>query len=262
MILSQIMATARSLIMGQNPDQEWVLGNLLVLHVGGSRLYGTHNDDSDWDIRGITVPPKDYWVGARKFEQWTCKLPESKLDFTIWDVRKWLSLTAHVNPNVVETLYVVPDSPAVIYWSPDWNWIRDRTMPLINQRAHAAFHGYAISQIKKMVSKQDNKTGRREIVESHGFDTKFVAHGFRLASQGAELIRTGKMTFPRPDAKHLRAIRDGKVYQPNELARCAAEWARVAQELDEAVLDTVLPAKPDFDRHNQLLVDIYDGLVA
>ena len=70
-----------------------------------------------------------------------------------------------------------------------------------------------------MVVKQSNKTGRREIAEEFGFDLKFAAHGFRLAGQGAELLRTGRITFPRPDRDFLRAVRFGQVYGPDDLER-------------------------------------------
>ena len=113
-----------------------------------------------------------------------------------------------------------------------------------------------------MVVKQSNKTGRRQIAEEFGFDLKFAAHGFRLARQGAELLRTGRITFPRPDREHLSAIRHGKVYGPDDLDRCVADLAAATEELDQAYLETVLPEKADFERYDRLLVHIYDRFVA
>jgi hypothetical protein len=167
----------------------------------------------------------------------------------------------NVNPNVVETLYVPLDSDAVLHINQQW-WpdLVARIKPLINRRAHAGYHGYATSQLKKMLTKQSNKTGRRELTEEFGLDTKFVMHGFRLARQGTELLRTGNMTFPRPDAAQLRAIRDGKVYRDSETA--IADWEKEAAILDAALTDSVLPEKADFGAHNQLLMDVYDNLAS
>jgi hypothetical protein len=133
---------------------------------------------------------------------------------------------------------------------------------LLNQQAHAGFHGYATSQLKKMVIKQSNKTGRREIAEELGFDLKFAAHGFRLAGQGAELLRTGRITFPRPDRDFLRAVRFGQVYGPDDLDRCVADLVAASQDLDRALAETVLPPKADFERYDRLLVHVYEHFVA
>ena len=259
----QLLAHTRDALIPRNPELGWVLSseNLLFLHLSGSRLYGTHTSGSDYDIRGVTVAPKSYWVGARTFEQTQAQIPELGLDIAIYDFRRWLHLTVNVNPNVVETLYVPLDSDVVLQMNRAW-WpeLVARIKPLINRRAHAGYHGYAMSQLKKMLVKQSNKTGRRELTEAHGLDTKFVMHGFRLARQGAELLRTGTMTFPRPDANELRAIRDGRVYHDPETA--IAAWEKEAAGLDAALTESVLPAKADFDAQNQLLLDVYDRLAS
>ena len=256
---SDILDAVRAVIIPRNPQMAWLMDNLLFLHVAGSRLYGTSTPDSDWDISGVTLAPKSYWVGARTFEQAEAQVPDEGMDIVIYDLRKWLHLTVNVNPNVVETLYVPIQSEATIFAAPAWEWISARTRPLISRRAHAGYHGYATSQLKKMLTKQTNKTGRREIADAHGFDTKFAMHGFRLARQGAELLRTGTMTFPRPDAQDLRRIRDGIKYKDSET--CIAYWEREAADLDQALAESCLPEKPEFDEYDRLLIDVYDDLV-
>lgn len=255
----QLLDAVRRVIVPRNPEMAWVVDNLLFLHVAGSRLYGTHADGSDWDIRGVTLAPKSYWVGARTFEQAEAQVPEAGMDIVIYDIRKWLHLTVNVNPNVVETLYVPESGPAAIHSTRAWKWIAERTRPLISRRAHAGYHGYATSQLKKMMVKQANKTGRRDLAAAHGFDTKFAMHGFRLARQGIELLRTGTMTFPRPDADQLRMIRDGLVYHDSQ--SCIDAWEREAAELDRALTESCLPEKADFIAYNELLIDIYDRRV-
>src|ERR1700722_20064834 len=94
------------MVVAQNPEQGWVIDNLAFLHIGGSTLYGTNTADSDLDIRGVTIAPKSFWVGARTFEQLECAIPEQNVEVVIFDIRKWLRLAAAVNPNVVETLFV------------------------------------------------------------------------------------------------------------------------------------------------------------
>jgi len=263
MTRDELLNHTRAALLPRNPELEWVLApeNLLFLHLSGSRLYGTNTAESDYDVRGVTVAPKSYWVGARTFEQTQAQVPELGLDIAIYDFRRWLHLTVNVNPNVVETLYVPVDSDLVLQMNRQW-WPKlvGRIKPLINRRAHAGYHGYATSQLKKMLTKQSNKTGRKELTEAYGLDTKFVMHGFRLARQGAELLRTGNMTFPRPDAQQLRAIRDGKVYRDSETA--IADWEKEAAVMDQALAESVLPEKADFAEQNRILMDVYDELAS
>ena len=108
---SNLIDRIRRLVIAQNPEQGWVIDNLAFLHVGGSTLYGTNTADSDLDIRGVTIAPKSFWVGARSFEQLERSIPEQNVEVVIFDIRKWLRLAVAVNPNVVETLFVDDDSP-------------------------------------------------------------------------------------------------------------------------------------------------------
>jgi hypothetical protein len=68
------------------------------------------------------------------------------------------------------------------------------------------------------------------------------------------------MTFPRPDAPNLRAIRDGQIYRDSETA--IADWEKEAATLDAALTESVLPEKADFQAQNQLLIDVYDQLAS
>lgn len=258
---AHLLRGLRERIISANPEQGWIIDNLAVLHIGGSTLYGTSTPQSDLDLRGIAIAPKSYWVGARRFESLERQSPEEDVDIVIYDIRKWLNLTVAVNPNVVETLFVADDSDCMVLTTDAWRCIRAETLSLLNLRAYAGYHGYTTSQLKKMVVKQSNKTGRREISDEFGFDLKFASHGFRLARQGAELLRTGRITFPRPDREHLAAVRFGKVYGPGDLDACVRDLEAAIQELDAAYAISILPEKADFERYDRLLMEIYDRYV-
>src|SRR3954471_9524428 len=122
MTREEIFNRTREALLPRNPELAWVLApeNLLFLHVSGSRLYGTSTADSDYDVRGVTVAPKSYWVGARTFKQTQAQIPELGLDIGIYDFRRWLHLAVNVNPNVVETLYVPLESEVVLHMNREW----------------------------------------------------------------------------------------------------------------------------------------------
>lgn len=66
--------------------------------------------------------------------------------------------------------------------------------------------------------------------KNEGIDWKALSHAVRIGHQAIELLKTGHVIFPRPDAAHLLAIKKG------ELA-----YQAVAEEIED-LLDAVEPA--------------------
>lgn len=52
---------------------------------------------------------------------------------------------------------------------------------------------------------------RKAQIERHGYCTSSACHTIRLLGQLIELMQTGKMTFPRPQAKRLAMIKRGEI---------------------------------------------------
>ena len=255
---SQIM----SIFLERLPeDKQWVRNNLLFLHVAGSRLYGINKEDSDYDVRGVVLAPKKYWVASHEFEQLEMKLPDANLDFVVYDFRKWLKLTIQGNPNVLETLYVQSENPNVVFESPRWSRIKTITRSLMSKKAYQGFRGYSLSQLQKMVTKQSNKTGRQHITQKYGFDLKFASHGFRHLQQGSELLNTGDITFPRPEKDQLKAIRNGEIYGPEDIGKCNDDWLQDQKVLDDAYENSILPDGPNYEVYNELLEAVFDTYV-
>jgi predicted nucleotidyltransferase len=252
-----IKEEVREIIRKCNPQQEWVINNCIFLHIAGSKMYGTATSKSDTDIRGITIPSKDHWVGAKHFEQF--EYVDDNIDICIYDIRKYLNTIQRVSPNTVESLFAPAD--VIIVRTNIWFDLLPRIKKLINQTAYMGYLGYSSSQLKKMIIKHGNKTGRQDLVNEFGFDVKFASHALRLARQGAELLTTGNITFPRPDREELLTIRQGKKYGQHETDKCIADLETEISNLKKAHENTILPPKVDFQAMNQLLMDVYDKYV-
>ena len=41
----------------------------ILLALTGSRLYRVHNENSDYDYKGICIPTLPYFIGTQNFEQ-------------------------------------------------------------------------------------------------------------------------------------------------------------------------------------------------
>ena len=71
--------------------------NIIFLTVGGSYAYGTNNENSDLDIRGVTLNSKQALIGiGDNFEQFN----DSITDTTIYSFNKMIKLLLNTNPNV------------------------------------------------------------------------------------------------------------------------------------------------------------------
>lgn len=67
----------------------------------GSRLYGLYSEGSDYDWRGVTVPPLEYLLGLEKFEQYE----SSTEDSVVYSLAKWLHMLANASMQTLEAMY-------------------------------------------------------------------------------------------------------------------------------------------------------------
>lgn len=84
-------------------------------------------------------------------------------------------------------------------------------------------------------------TKRKKDIEDYGYCRKSAAHSIRLVTQVIELMETGQLIFPRPNADLLLDIRNGK-YEKEELDTMYHDLVADAEKVKET---SVLPAKPN-----------------
>lgn len=80
----------------------WLERGLVLLVTHGSHAYGLATPESDLDLKGMTIPPREYFHGfSNVFEQAESKEP----DMVVYDIRKFFKLAAECNPNIIEVLW-------------------------------------------------------------------------------------------------------------------------------------------------------------
>lgn len=125
---------------------QWLVPRTIFFCVHGSRAYGTDRPDSDYDFKGVTVPPREYRDGfLKRFEQAIWATPE---DTTIFEIRKFFNLAADCNPNVLELLYVDPSDVKIC--TPEGQLLLDNRDLFLSQKASYTFRGYAVSQLRRI----------------------------------------------------------------------------------------------------------------
>lgn len=123
----------------------WLSSRTILLTVHGSHAYGLATADSDVDIKGVAVPPKEYFTGfLHRFEQAESKNP----DLTVFDIRKFFQLAADCNPNIIEILWT--DESDLIQCSEVGHQLRHFRGNFLSQKAKYTFSGYAIAQLKRI----------------------------------------------------------------------------------------------------------------
>lgn len=119
--------------------------NILIEHYAGSILYGTNDETSDEDIRGVFIEDLDLILTNNRRELYEDKTQE---DHLLYELSKFLNLIQDNNPNLLETLFC-PDEH-IVYKSELWDIIRNKRHQFLSKKAITKFYGYINSQLKRM----------------------------------------------------------------------------------------------------------------
>ena len=112
----------------------------------GSHAYGTNIEGSDLDIKGVCIPPKEYYLGFyKRFEQQVSKSPN---DMVIFALDKFVKHAADCNPNFLEVLFVAATD--LIHVDEFAMRLLDMRHMFLSKKAKHTFSGYAFSQLKRI----------------------------------------------------------------------------------------------------------------
>lgn len=131
---------------GYKGSLKWLPDRTILVTVHGSQAYGTSTPASDIDVKGLAIPPKEYFYGFTKnFEQAEGKDP---YDMVIYDLRKFLKLASDCNPNIIEVLFTDPQD-----WVVETSLFRklwEHRHLFLSKKARFTFAGYANQQLKRI----------------------------------------------------------------------------------------------------------------
>lgn len=121
------------------------LGNrIILLGLGGSYSYGTNNDNSDIDFRGITLNTTSDLLGMTDFEQYE----DATTDTVIYSFNKIIKLLLECNPNTCEILGL--DEDQYLIKTALGQELIDNTNLFLSKRAAKSFGGYASAQLRRL----------------------------------------------------------------------------------------------------------------
>ena len=117
---------------------------ILLLGLGGSYAYGTNNENSDIDFRGITLNLPSDLIGLTEFEQYE----DEKTDTVIYSFNKIVKLLLECNPNTCEILGL--DESQYLVCSGIGKELLDHKDLFLSKRAAKSFGGYAGAQLRRL----------------------------------------------------------------------------------------------------------------
>lgn len=124
---------------------DWLSSRTVFLTKYGSHAYGTNTPESDLDIRGIAIPPAEYFHGfLKRFEQAESTDP----DLVIYDIRKFFDLAANANPNVLDLLFT-EESDHLFITEASRILIENRNL-FLSKKVRHTYAGYAHAQLKRI----------------------------------------------------------------------------------------------------------------
>lgn len=122
----------------------WLPESVIYFTRHGSHAYGTALPESDMDIRGVCIAPRQYHLGFERFDELEQKVPDLK----IFELRKFFLLAIDNNPNVLELLYTEPEDHLLV--TPLGQKLIDSRDLFLSKRSRSSFSGYAMQQMKRI----------------------------------------------------------------------------------------------------------------
>ncbi|MCB9882810.1 MAG: nucleotidyltransferase domain-containing protein [Planctomycetes bacterium] len=221
--------------MGALEDHE-LTTSVIYRCLVGSRAYGLDTETSDYDTRGIYLPPAErHWSLYGVPEQ----LENRETDEVYWELQKFLLLALKANPNILEVLH----SPEVLDVTPLAEELLAMRTRFLSKLVYQTYNGYVMSQFKKL-------TSRRE----RGLEPKWkhAMHLIRLLLAGITALEEHVVPV-RVDEAHrskLMSIRVGEM--PFEYVD---KWRlELHRRFENAFRSTTLPQRPDYEAAGDFLI--------
>jgi len=238
----------------------------------GSTVHGLHHGgQDDRDEMAVFVEPPEYLIGHARargirgglfgFEHYVERTqPEGvrsgpgDFDLVAYSLRKYVRLALKGHPTILLLLFVPED--AIVKKTDLGEELRALRPAVVSRQAGRGYLGYLRGQKERLLGARGQRNvNRPELVEAHGYDTKYAMHAARLGYQGLELLETGELTLPisEPERSRVMAIRLGE----RTLEEAVAEIEQVEERLVAALARTALPVQPDRAAVDSFLVTAY-----
>lgn len=190
-------------------ENEHLGKHLMYLTIGGSHAYGTNQEGSDVDIRGVALNSKEDLLGLGDFEHYV----DQPTDTTVFSFNKAIKLMCQGNPNMLEQLG--NDDSLVISYNPATKLLMNNKNLFLSKRVIYSFGGFANQLMDK--AEMRYKTERSGFLNEDAAArtkkrrNKGIMNVVRLYYMLFDILEKGEInTYRKNELDILRAIRNGQ----------------------------------------------------
>ena len=232
----------------------------------GSVAYGVSSDNSDMDIYGFCIPPKDvvfphlrgeilgFGKQINRFEQYQQhhikdKSAKKEYDITIYNIVKYFQLCMDNNPNMIDSLFV--PRRCILHSTQVGNYVRENRKLFLHKGSWFKFKGYSYSQLHKMnIKEPDQNSKRYESIMKYGYDVKFAYHVVRLLNEIEQILIEEDLDLER-NREQLKSIRRGEWTQEQIIKY----FEDKEKSLEEVYSKSKLQHSPDEEAIKKILLE-------
>lgn len=223
--------------------------NIVFLVVAGSHAYGLNTEESDLDIRGISMGTPDSILGMESFDIFENK----NTDTVIYSMKRFMELAMKGAPNVLEILFSNPEN--ILYCDKKiGKMLLDNRDMFLSKRIYYSFKGYAKNALKDAEKKLETDVKKAD---------KYAMHFVRLHLEVEEMLRTGSFNDVLDRNRNmLMWIRNGSMRHGNKFTEEFYESVRDFENLlEKAYQNSLLPDTVDVKKVSGLLVEMNKELL-
>lgn len=226
----------------------------LYLAVGGSRAYGLHSHDSDYDVIGVVCPPEENVIGLGKWESF--QQVTEDVDVRLYSPKKFFTMMDQGGITNLEMLFL---KPRIL--NPVMHPLMTNRGELLQPAVINSVLGHSTSTLHRFQDISNAKLGskRRKYIETYGYDVSAAVHALRWLWM-AEWLEFDPKHLNVPTnlirADYLQKVKRGEIKE----IRIIIEEARDRLEKRKEFIHEILRRnkKPDL---SQMLVTLHRELL-
>lgn len=223
---------------------EKLKNNIVLLVVAGSHGYGLNTEESDLDIRGISMGTPDSILGMESFDVFENK----NTDTVIYSMKRFMELAMKGAPNVLEILFSRPENTLYCNEKIGKMLLDNRDM-FLSKRVYYSFRGYAKNALKDAEKRLENEPKKAD---------KYAMHYIRLCLEVIALLNGNDLTDTLKNNRDmLMWIRNGSMRNGNKFSEGFYESVEDFENLlEKAYQNSSLPDTVDVKKVSRLLVEM------